>query len=409
MFARNPKVSVIVPVYNKSPVLQATLASLSRQNLGDCEFIIVDDCSTDNSLEVIRRFTKEDKRFQLVRRTVNGGLSVARNTGLAHAEGDYILFWDADDLLRPAACRQLYLHARRSKSDLVKGILMRRKGNRVTITKRHAPLNVLRRRIVLEEFPEIFRDISSCAYFIRRSLLTETGLTFEPGLFMQDVLFSTQLYLSAQAISVTPIKIGQYVQYHQTGSSAISDARYRSLEVLLTRLKAIIDAMPNVQKNKLAEHIYETYINAAFNHFYVSAVTAVPTGNKANESHKRLIHLSVLIAKIPDSAILLHGLKAQSSEITYELLFLKYGFYDICRALRKGRRPNYREIKQLMAVTEDPVGLMQTMSEGASALRQQDATQVNDRQDDQPKIAIRAYRKTRRLGGRILRRIGLRG
>jgi hypothetical protein len=95
----SPVVSIVVPCYNESTFLGATLESVRRQSFTDWECLIVDDASTDRSVAEARRFTKVDDRFRLVRHKANGGLSAARNTGLRMARGTYVTFLDSDDML----------------------------------------------------------------------------------------------------------------------------------------------------------------------------------------------------------------------------------------------------------------------------------------------------------------------
>lgn len=97
-----PSVSVIVPVYNASRFLPEAIDSLKAQTFDDFEVILVNDGSTDNSLEICRQACISDTRFRLIDRE-NGGLSAARNTGLDAATGDYVTFLDADDALMPQA------------------------------------------------------------------------------------------------------------------------------------------------------------------------------------------------------------------------------------------------------------------------------------------------------------------
>jgi glycosyltransferase involved in cell wall biosynthesis len=91
-------VSVVMPVYNAAVHLKAAIESLLNQTYSDWELIAVDDGSTDNSREILRSFT--DSRIRLFERS-NGGQCAATNTGLDEVTGDYILFFDADDLLDP--------------------------------------------------------------------------------------------------------------------------------------------------------------------------------------------------------------------------------------------------------------------------------------------------------------------
>lgn len=95
------KVSIIIPAYNVAPWIEETLESVARQTFNDFECIIVDDCATDNTLDVVNLWIKKDNRFRVICRDVNGGLSAARNTGIKYAIGDYISFLDSDDIWHP--------------------------------------------------------------------------------------------------------------------------------------------------------------------------------------------------------------------------------------------------------------------------------------------------------------------
>jgi glycosyltransferase involved in cell wall biosynthesis len=96
-----PLVSVIVPVYNGAGFITETLESVSRQTHTGFECIIIDDGSTDNTAEVVQKWTARDSRYIYIYQP-NQGLSAARNTGLDRVEGDFIQFLDADDVLLPA-------------------------------------------------------------------------------------------------------------------------------------------------------------------------------------------------------------------------------------------------------------------------------------------------------------------
>ena len=93
-------ISVIVPCYNQGNYVRETLESIRNQTLTDFECIIVNDGSTDNSLEEINSFCKKDARFSFYDKK-NEGVSVARNDGIAHSYGQYILPLDADDVIAP--------------------------------------------------------------------------------------------------------------------------------------------------------------------------------------------------------------------------------------------------------------------------------------------------------------------
>ncbi len=91
-----PKVSVIVPVFNSEKFMEDSLEALLKQTYTNLEFIVVDDGSTDSTVEIVKKF--ESRGVKLVCQQ-NAGAAVARNAGLAHAVGQYIQFMDADDFL----------------------------------------------------------------------------------------------------------------------------------------------------------------------------------------------------------------------------------------------------------------------------------------------------------------------
>ena len=114
-----PKVSVIVPVYNVEKYINKCLESLEKQTLQDIEIIIVNDGSTDNSIDIINNYMqKYPKKFICVEKE-NGGLSDARNFGMKYASGEYIAFLDSDDYAEKDTYQKMYELAKRDKSDMV--------------------------------------------------------------------------------------------------------------------------------------------------------------------------------------------------------------------------------------------------------------------------------------------------
>ena len=102
-----PEVSVIVPVYNAEQYLEKCIDSILKQSFTDFELILVDDGSTDNSFELCAKYAHKDRRVRAVR-IANSGVSRARNTGIAHAGGKYIMFCDSDDYVEPNWISKLY-------------------------------------------------------------------------------------------------------------------------------------------------------------------------------------------------------------------------------------------------------------------------------------------------------------
>lgn len=111
-------ISVIVPVYNAAAYIERCVKSIQNQTYTHYELILVNDGSTDNSLEICKTLASQDERIVVLDRP-NGGASAARNTGLTKARGDYIVFVDSDDFVTSTYLENLYLAAKFGNYDIV--------------------------------------------------------------------------------------------------------------------------------------------------------------------------------------------------------------------------------------------------------------------------------------------------
>ena len=118
-----PKVSVVLPCYNVAPYIGACLNSLINQTMPDIEIICVDDKSTDDTVAIIKKYARKDNRVKLVELPQNQGVSIARNTGIDAANGEYIGFVDPDDYVDLDFYEKLYDVAVRENADIAKASL----------------------------------------------------------------------------------------------------------------------------------------------------------------------------------------------------------------------------------------------------------------------------------------------
>lgn len=105
-----PKVTVIVPVYNGEAVIETALEALIQQTWSNLEIVVVDDCSTDNTISVVRTYTEKDTRIVLRQTKENSGPYIARNIGLEQATGEFVTVNDADDWSHPEKINQQATH-----------------------------------------------------------------------------------------------------------------------------------------------------------------------------------------------------------------------------------------------------------------------------------------------------------
>ena len=104
----NPKISVIVPVYNGEKTIRSSIKTIQNQTFNDFEIIIVDDCSTDDTLKILQEIRLEDPRIRIICKEKNERSLLARLTAVEVAFGEWICFLDADDYLYPNALEKLY-------------------------------------------------------------------------------------------------------------------------------------------------------------------------------------------------------------------------------------------------------------------------------------------------------------
>lgn len=97
----NELVSIITPVYNAQDTIAGTIESVQAQTCGNWEMILADDCSTDNSMEIMQSYAKKDSRIRLLVQKTNQGVAQARNAAIASAKGRFVAFLDSDDLWCP--------------------------------------------------------------------------------------------------------------------------------------------------------------------------------------------------------------------------------------------------------------------------------------------------------------------
>ena len=115
----NPKVSLIIPVYNKETFLLPLYKSIQNQSMKDIEIIFIDDNSSDNSVKLIEEFMKEDKRITLVKHDTNYRTFYSRNEGVRLAHGKYVLLIDPDDLIVNDILEKSYETAEMNNLDIV--------------------------------------------------------------------------------------------------------------------------------------------------------------------------------------------------------------------------------------------------------------------------------------------------
>lgn len=238
--------SVIVPVYNTLPYLDACLQSLEKQTLVGMEVVLVDDGSTDGSSQVLQKLVQKDSRFRYVRQA-NGGLSVARNTGLRAARGCYVTFVDSDDwIAMPDSLEGLYRAAVAAEADIAVGhtLTVFPDGRKNLWAERlfHAsiPGEIMDGKCFFARMYQIRSYVPMCCnYLYNRDFINEHDFSFVPGLIHEDELWTPLAITAARRVVCTNIR--HYCYYQRAGSimsATSSRRRVASLQEIITRLLA---------------------------------------------------------------------------------------------------------------------------------------------------------------------------
>lgn len=223
-----PLVSIITPVYNAQETLERTLVSLRRQTYGHIEFICVDDASSDLSLSMLQAFAEdigERAGFsaKIISHAENKGVAEARNTGLDHASGEFMLYVDADDSLAPDAVQSCVEEAADSRADIVyfHWCLVFQKSERTMLQPTCAsPLEAIQAMLAGRMRWNLW------LFMVRRSLYEEHAIRFIPGANMgEDLLVTMKLFIHAKRI-----RLLDRVLYHYRQDNAGSISKLFSIK-----------------------------------------------------------------------------------------------------------------------------------------------------------------------------------
>lgn len=199
------KVSVVIPVFNSALYLEECIASLLSQSLFDCEFIFVNDGSTDGSLTILERFQAKDTRIQIINQ-LNQGVSVARNMGLHYAQGDYVGFVDSDDVVAADYYHTLYEAACQHDATIVSSNFVALQDGVSVVAKNYFPTAVpLDSAYIAEKILPFFiqqDDLNSCCTkLFKRSMLVSHAIIFPVGMTHgEDFMFALKSYTKASSV-----------------------------------------------------------------------------------------------------------------------------------------------------------------------------------------------------------------
>ena len=226
------QISIIIPVYKVEPYIRRCLQSVLSQTYENIECIIVNDATPDKSMEIVDEVLKDYNgaiKFKVIHHEKNRGLSVARNSGVRAATGDYLFFLDSDDELYSSNDMQLFYNyvAKYGTPDF---FVADYEGIGFDI---HLPIPQYETIAGQDIFYSYIRgewSVIACAKFFKRTFLIENSLFFEEGLLHEDELFSFQLSFISSSMVVIKEKL---YKYYMREGSIMSSKKYKNFSDLL--------------------------------------------------------------------------------------------------------------------------------------------------------------------------------
>lgn len=220
----NRRVSVIIPVYNREKYIEEAVKSVLAQSLKDFEIIIVDDGSTDSTVQICRRLSERDERIRLFS-SGHFGVSAARNKGIENSSGDYIFFLDSDDIIHPLLLETLVNAIKKHGAEISgSGIVNIREENwekayRIIDSEREVGQTVQKSpEAALDEFFTRLTPINLIGgVMMKRSLISETR--FNTDIYIgEDFLFIYE-NLVKKPTAVFLVPKWYYCRLHKGNSS----------------------------------------------------------------------------------------------------------------------------------------------------------------------------------------------
>ncbi len=207
----SPRISVIIPVYNVACYIEDCLQSVLEQDYNNMEIIVVDDCGTDDSMDIVENFVRVHAcHIKILHHTKNRGLSAARNTGVKHSTGEYLFFLDSDDVLCPDAIRCFirYMKEYGHADFFVGNCIVEGTFPAIRLT---TPPVLEGRENILSCFCREEWYMMAWGKLVSRKFFIDNNLWFAEGRLHEDYFFSFCLALSANKMITVQEPVYKYI------------------------------------------------------------------------------------------------------------------------------------------------------------------------------------------------------
>lgn len=306
----NIKISIIIPIYNVENYLEECLNSALSQTLKEIEIIAVNDGSTDRSSEILNKYQKNP--IVTIINQSNQGLSVARNTGLKYASGEYIMFLDSDDWIDSDMCEKLYTKAKKFNVPLVICDLLQFWDNGKSTSFNN--LKTDESRIYnKEEIYELILSYKLGCHVVNKIYSKEyiNQCLFEPGIYYEDQIFTFKVIeVCGQAVFINQV----LYKYRMRADSIIATPSLKKIRDYIMSTKKCLEI---VRKNKQFSCLYSLIQAYAIS----NKVYALYLANQINDNKEIIKYIN---REIPINNSLTEVFFNSSLSLKNKLKYIKY-------------------------------------------------------------------------------------
>lgn len=232
-------ISVIIPIYNVEEYLDRCIESIINQTFKNLEIILVNDGSTDNCLDICKKWLKIDKRIKLIDKK-NGGLSDARNAGMKIAQGEYISFIDSDDSISKDFYEIMYTILLKNNSDIVECNIIdvydniKPKDNNLSdfVEKNYTSFEAIKELVKNNDFHQTVWN-----KLYKKSVISNINFPYRK--LHEDEFFTWKVFKNCTKL--TKINCSLYHYYHRKGSIMETNYSLNRLDALDARLERYVD------------------------------------------------------------------------------------------------------------------------------------------------------------------------
>ena len=198
---KNPKISIIITVYNSEEFLKTFIKNIDNQSFEDIEIIYIDDCSTDNSIQLIEKFQEKDHRIVLLKNKKNRGPFYSRNKGALFSRGEYIQFVDSDDFLVGNILEKAYKTAQNKKVDIVQYSVVRGVSYSLTHIKERTHKNIIYQPELSDQMYYGKGHLEQANFYIYNKLIKKK-IFYEALIYIGDDILKENLYMQEDAMTL---------------------------------------------------------------------------------------------------------------------------------------------------------------------------------------------------------------